>query len=183
MIRYHDQVRDHLVDPTEVHPHPENANNGDIDAIVESITINGCYRPVYASRATGNIIAGNNLYAALMSMGATSIPVMWVDIDQDTERRVLLADNKIARRAVIDEALEADLLSTIKDTGTGFLGTGYDDRDYDLLLATLDDRNNEPLVLDNAEPEAGQEDLINIVTCPQCDYTWTRGKHGQAHLP
>jgi hypothetical protein len=51
MIRFHEGVQDLMVSAEAIQPDPRNPNNGDIDAIIESITVNGVYRPVYAAKS------------------------------------------------------------------------------------------------------------------------------------
>ena len=65
-----------MVPIDKVHQHPENDNNGDVDEIVNSMLVTGVYRPIYASRATGNIVAGNHTYLAMLDLGAKFVPVV-----------------------------------------------------------------------------------------------------------
>jgi len=59
-----------LVDIETVKQADRNPNQGDVDAIAESIVLNGYAVPVIARRDTREIIAGNHRYAALLSLGA-----------------------------------------------------------------------------------------------------------------
>ena len=88
-----------------VKQHPKNDNNGDVDEIVASMQRTGVYRPIYVSRATGHIVAGNHTYVALLDLGAKAVPVVWLDLDETQELLILAADNKIARNARPDPAL------------------------------------------------------------------------------
>ena len=56
-IRFHPDLKALLVPVDEVQPHPNNWNNGDTEAIAESIEVNGMYRPLYAQRSTRYIVA------------------------------------------------------------------------------------------------------------------------------
>lgn len=161
MIRYHEAVRPLLTDATLIRPDPSNPNSGDVEAIMESIRVNGVYRPVYASSATGQIVAGHNLYAALLGMGAEAVPVLWLDGDAVTARRILLGDNQIARLARMDEALLLDALRELAGTDIGFAATGYTDDDVS-RLAGLDT----PFRLGPSRPDP------TVHTCPACEHTW-----------
>jgi len=116
-----------LTDATKVVPHPDNPNNGETEKIVESMVLDGVYRPIYASRATGHIVAGHHVYEAMLSEGLDRVPVLWLDIDAEEELRILAKDNMIARLAWMDPALEMELVKKIANTEQGLPGTGYDD--------------------------------------------------------
>lgn len=132
LARYHDDLADHLVDIDSVSNHPRNPNNGDVDAIAESIEVNGMYRPVFVQRSSNHIIAGNHTWAACKQLGATQIPVVWLDIDDHTALRIMLADNRTAALAVPDNALLLELLDDLAENDS-MLGTGYRDYDREVL--------------------------------------------------
>jgi len=136
----HDTLQPLLVDIRRIHPHPENPKTGDTDAIIESIETNGVYRPVYINRQ-GTILAGNHTYAALLELGADQIPVITLDVDHATARRIMLADNRIADLGRYDDALLLDLLDKIAANDT-IIGTGYTSDDVELLrLAQIRDEH------------------------------------------
>ena len=126
MIRYLIDTEGCMVRADSIQQHPENYNNGDIDGIIESIETNGVYRKLLVSTRTRDILGGNNLYAALIEMNADYVPVEWVDADADTEYRILLVDNEMARRGRYDEALLWNVLRKVYDREKNLLGTGHD---------------------------------------------------------
>jgi len=160
-----------MVPIDKVHQHPENDNNGDVDEIVNSMLVTGVYRPIYASRATGNIVAGNHTYLAMLDLGAKFVPVVWLDLDQHQGRRVLVADNKIARNARPDPALTADLLHRLMevDREIALVGTGFTIEEAEALLAP-------PAPLDFSGLRRGRETLEHSIECPECGHRWTRGE-------
>lgn len=101
--------------------HPRNPRIGNTKAIDESIGANGWYGAVTVQRSTGYILAGNHRYDAAVNRGASEIPVVWVDVDDETALRILLADNKIADLGEYDEETLTDVLASL-DT---LEGTGY----------------------------------------------------------
>ena len=137
LVRYHDELLDLLAPADHVVPHPDNPNNGDIEAVAESIEVNGMYRPIYAQRSTSRILAGHTAYAACLSLGATEVPIIWLDVDDTTAVKILLTDNKTALLAKLDPALELNLLRDLDDT-SDLLGTGYTTADIDALTKTTD---------------------------------------------
>lgn len=168
MIRVHPDLEDCMTSIESVTPHPENANNGDVDEIVASMRIVGCYRPVYASALTGRIVGGHHVFEALLSEGHTRVPVKWVDCrTEEEELRVLAADNGIARRARMDPGLELELLLKLEATEFGLVGTGSDEYDIRRLRDDLEDPYT-PTGM-GIPPE---ENPVVQTTCPQCGHTW-----------
>jgi hypothetical protein len=125
-VAYHPSLAPLLDDITLLSPHPANPNSGDEQAIAISIEISGMYRPVMAQRSTGRILAGNTTYSACLSLGALKIPVVWLDVDDESALRILLGDNQLARLAVIDHGLLSPLLDALMATDLALIGTGYD---------------------------------------------------------
>lgn len=135
VIRFHSTAAALLDDADKVRPYADNPRNGDVDAIAASILEVGCYRPVYAWAKTGEILAGNHTYAALLSLGAQQVPIAWVEADTMTEaRKIVLGDNRHADRGRYDEAL---LLAELRALDGDLEGTGYDEMDVDNIAALL----------------------------------------------
>lgn len=135
MIRFPAAVRELMAPADLVRPHPKNANNGDVEEIVKSLHINGCYRPIYYSTATGYIIGGHHLYEALLSEGFTQIPLLpYENLTPVEELRILAVDNYIARKARMDPGLELEMLKELRETEMGLEGSGVDEEFYRDLL-------------------------------------------------
>lgn len=129
-------------------PHPENARVGDVGAISMSLEALGQYRPLVVNRRTNHVLAGNHTLQALQHLGHKTAAVTWVDVDEATERRILLADNRTAELATYDEKALLDLLLTVDDLA----GTGYSPED----LEALDEMLSKPLSFDD-KPEASAD--------------------------
>lgn len=153
-VRFHESVMHLLVDIDGVRQHPRNPNNGDVEAIEESILTNGFYNPVIAQESTGHILAGNHRYAALLALGSKVIPVVWVDVSDEDALRIVIADNRTAELAVRDEHSVSDLLHMLEETEGGLLGTAYDDA---ALIAL--DRKLQALDHMTLDPEMPEPDL------------------------
>ncbi len=123
--------------------HPQNPNKGDVDTIDESIEVNGWYGAVTAQKSTGYIIAGNHRYRTAKKRGATEVPVIWKDVDDETALRILLVDNQSARRAEMDE----EKLTLILEGLTSLSGTGYDEVLHPLEEQIEAERDEEPLAI------------------------------------
>jgi hypothetical protein len=113
--------------------HPENPRQGDVGGIFTSIEANGFYGALVVQESTGRILAGNHRYRAAAEDGAETIPVIYVDCDDATARKIMLADNRLADLATNDTALLTELLQNVAAEGT-LEGTGYDGDDLDDLL-------------------------------------------------
>jgi ParB-like chromosome segregation protein Spo0J len=107
-----------------------------VGAIYQSIEANGFYGAIVAQRSTGYILAGNHRYKAAVEAGAKSVPVIWVDVDDETAVRVLLADNRTNDVASYDNAVLAEILTELA-AGPGLEGTGYDGDDLDQIIGDL----------------------------------------------
>jgi hypothetical protein len=132
IAQYHDDLAQLLQPIDDVTPHPRNYNNGDVEAIGESIEVNGMYRPLYVQRSSGYIIAGNHTWQACKELGASEIPVVYLDVDDNTALRIMLADNKVASLAQPDNALLLELLDNLA-ADDSLLGTGYKEYDREVL--------------------------------------------------
>jgi hypothetical protein len=158
-----------LVDIGAVRPHPRNARNGDIDAIAESLRVNGQYRPIVIARE-GTILAGNHTYMAAMEIGWDVIAAVRLDLDPESPEahRIMLADNRTADLGNYDRGLLVDLLQNLDD-GPGLVGTGYDGDDLTRLLAQINDEG--PIEVDDG-PDPG----VGGFVCPQCGFEAGRGR-------
>jgi ParB-like chromosome segregation protein Spo0J len=129
-----------------VHPHPRNVRQGDIGAIIESLTKHGQYRPIVVHKATGDILAGNHTYAAATALGWKDIAVTMVDCDEEQALRILLTDNRANDLASYDDNALADLLKELMTTEEQLAGTMFDPADLDDLLGLLEPPNLDDLI-------------------------------------
>lgn len=110
-----------LVDVDQLEVHPDNARVGDLGLIGTSIESNGFYGAVIAQRSSGRVLAGNHRLQAAREQGARVVPVLWVDVDDDHARRIMLVDNRANDVAGYDNSQLAEVLAMVEDfTGTGF---------------------------------------------------------------
>lgn len=165
-----------LVDVETLEPHPRNPRQGDVGAIATSILHNGFYGVCVVQQSTRYVLVGNHRREAVRALDAelvahdagqhaepvalcaacqgkwtepiAKVPVLWVDVDEATATRILLADNRTNDLAHYDEFALADLLTDIvQGDPLGLIGTGYENDDVDSLIATI----NPPDLSDVAE--------------------------------
>lgn len=132
-----------LVDVDQLTPHPANPRRGDVDAIAGSIHANGFFGALIAQRTTRYVLVGEHRLRAARLEGATVLPVLWVDVDDEHALRILLADDRTSDLATNDDQVLAEVLSLLADSQGGTAGTGYDDQTVaDILAAAANPTGN-----------------------------------------
>ena len=116
---------------------PGNARRGDINVLVESLKVNGQYRPIVVQKTTNYVLAGNHLLRAARVLGWEEINAVVVDVDEQAALKIVLADNRTADLGDYNETLLNDLLTMLDD----FDGTGYSEADIAELESAI---NPEP---------------------------------------
>lgn len=113
----------------------KNPRSGDVDTIVESLRINGQYRPVVVNKRTNEVLAGNHTLKAARQLGWTEIAATYVDVDEEQAARIVLVDNRSNDLATYDERALAALLSDL----SALEGSGFDDAAQQELLDRVTD--------------------------------------------
>lgn len=169
-VFFHEQSRSLLVPIDQVSPYENNANNGDVDIVRDSIETNGFYGAVIAQKDTGVLIAGHTRYEALLSLGATQIPVIWVQTSNVQAARMRLVDNRSTRMGKDDPALLLEELQEILEADKDMLlaGTGYLETDLEEIRRLLD----EPLDFD--DEDFAKQRSHHVCVCPQCGWSSDR---------
>lgn len=136
----------------DLKPHPNNPRRSDVDALAESLQVNGQYRPIVTT-ADGTILAGNHTYQAAQQIGMEHLSCVVLDVDPDGEaaKRIMLADNRLANLGGYDDGALAELLAEL-DSSAGLGGTGYDEDDLADLLAELEEVAPTAPYVSDAEP-------------------------------
>ena len=157
-----------MVDVTDLKPNPRNPNqHGDIQValLAKNIRALGWRHPIIVSNRSGLIVAGHARLAAANMLGCSTVPVDHQDFDTDAdEMAYLIADNRIAELAEIDNAMIKDLLQEL-DTGeidtdlTGFTADALES------LTLQEHQDDNPVDLD--PPEDGS---IRPAKCPKCGF-------------
>lgn len=161
MIRYHaDAMR--LMKPLDsITPHYRNPITEDIDAVNALIDRVGVYAPILVSRRTGQVLAGEGLYEALLSRGEEYGPILFTDDETDEEELVILvAEYAITTEAWNDPGLEIPILKELAASEWGLTGTGYDDSILERRAQELEDAL-----------EQGFGEGPPTITCPSCHVT------------
>ena len=142
-----------MVKVDELLPHPKNPRTGNVGAIQESIEANGWYGTIVAQQSTRYVLAGNHRLLAAQQVGIEQVPVYWVDVDDDTASRILLADNRVNDLASYNDEALKELLTEMAEKNN-IDGTGWYVDDIEVLLGEIEDNwrpdaDTEPLNLES----------------------------------
>jgi ParB-like chromosome segregation protein Spo0J len=159
------QVRSEVVSIDSLKPYPLNPRRGNLKAIQESLKINGQYRPIVVQQDTSFILAGNHTWQAAKSLGWTEIAVSFVECDDKTAKKILLADNRTSDLGLFNDELVLELLEELESwEGTGYNLDDFDKMDglYEAPLPNLKEEKDEdkPTVAPPASSES--EHLVRI---------------------
>ena len=146
-----------MVPLDQVKPHPRNANQADLGAIIESVGENGFYGSLIVQSSTGYVLAGNHRLQAAKHAGMQEVPVQYIDVDDQTALRIMVADNRTTRLGTDNEVVLAGILKELAEQDM-LRGSGFDGDDLDDLLRTIDS--------DGEDHAYGREK----VECPECGH-------------
>ncbi|WP_245645385.1 ParB/RepB/Spo0J family partition protein [Pseudonocardia acaciae] len=121
-----------------------NPRQGWLPALLDSLRVNGQYKPIVVNRGTHTgrryeVLAGNHTLIAARDLAWDDIAVCWVDVDDDQAARIVVADNRVGDLGNYDNRLLAELLGDLPD----LTGTGYDESTLEELVAALGDEDGD----------------------------------------
>lgn len=124
---------DELVEVSALKPNPGNPNqhsDGQIELLAKIIKSTGWRAPITVSKRSGLITKGHGRRMAAMRAGLKYAPVEYQDYASEEEEHAdLLADNRIAELANMDEDKLTAMLKEMQDMAADFDMdlTGYDE--------------------------------------------------------
>ena len=164
-------AHDKIVDVAALVPNPKSPNthpDDQIQLLGRIIRETGWRAPITVSKRSGFIVKGHGRLAAALLEGFKEVPVDYQHYDSEAQEYAdLVADNRIAELAEIDQKMLADIFADI-DTGEIPLElTGFTEKEVEDLLKALGDAV--PLELDDdSEQQEGQ--AVVTCHCPKCGY-------------
>ncbi|MFB7649490.1 ParB/RepB/Spo0J family partition protein [Streptomyces sp. NPDC056084] len=150
--------------------YPGNPRRGDVEAIRASIRRYGQYRSLVV-RDTGDalvVLAGNHTSDALRAEGHTTARCEVLTCDDDTARRINLADNKLAELGYYDED---DLAAMLAALDGDLDGTGWSQQEVARLLT-----DELPAGFPAFDESIAEALNPTTHTCPQCGHTFTNAE-------
>lgn len=124
---------------SDLSTHHKNPRHGDIGLIAESLETHGQFRPILVNIGTKTkrpyeIAAGNHTYLAARQLGWDQILASFIDVDEKTLTKIVLADNKTADAGTYDDKVLAELFATLDS----FSGTGYNEMEINDIMAEVE---------------------------------------------
>lgn len=165
---------DELVACEATIPNPLNPNQHDQDQVrllAAIIKANGWRQPITISKRSGFIVKGHGRRLAALNMGATQIPVEYQEYASEAEEYAdLIADNRLAELAQVDDKMLLDLARLVEDELPIEL-TGFTTDDLEALALALNGTT--------APEEANIDDIppAQAVTISLPGDIWQLGPH------
>ena len=126
----------------DLRPDPANQrriSDAELEALTRSIQAFGLVAPILARREDRRVIGGHQRLLAARRLGLETIPVIFVDVDEDQARLLNLALNRIG--GTWDEELLARLLADLgKNADVDLSLSGFTEEETHRLLRRLDVR-------------------------------------------
>lgn len=168
-------AHDAIVSVAELIPNPKNPNthpDTQIQMLGRIIRATGWRQPITVSKRSGFIVKGHGRLAAALLEELGEVPVDFQNYTNEAEEYAdLVADNRLAELAELDNKMLADIFADI-DTGEIPLElTGYTEDEYGSLVAAL----SEAIHNDLNEPDEIPEPPAIPVT--QKGDLWILGRH------
>ena len=156
-------AHDAIVAIEKLIPNPKNPNthpDAQIQALGRIIRQTSRRAPITVSKRSGFIVKGHGRLAAAKLEGLTEVPVDYQNYTNEAEEYAdLVADNRIAELAEIDNKLLADIFADI-DTGEIPMElTGYTDKEVESLVTGLAEALHNDLTEPDEIPELLDPDL------------------------
>ena len=170
-------AHDAIVDVVALVPNPKNPNthpDSQIQMLGRIIRQTGWRQPIAVSTRSGFIVKGHGrLYAALLE-GFKEVPVDYQSYATEAEEYAdLIADNRIAELAEIDQKMLADIFSEIDLDEIPAELTGYTADEVEDIVATLSEALHKELDSPDEVPDVPEpEDTIT-----QKGDLWILGRH------
>lgn len=165
-----EQLRAKLIPISKLKPHPRNYRNHpaeQVEQIKESIRRSGLFRNVVIAK-DGTILAGHGVVEACRGLGMKNLMAVTLPIESESKAAlaVLAGDNELSRMGTVDDRLLSQILTEVRESEIGLLGTGYSDAALESLIGRL---GNQPPT-DFPEVSEG----VNVeFQCPKCSYRWS----------
>ena len=170
-------AHDKVVPTAELVPNPRNPNThskAQVEMIAKVIQHRGWRAPITVSTRSGFVVCGHGRLEAAMLMGAEGVPVDYQDFESEADEWAhMIADNKIAELAEIDNDILKDVLLEL-DTGAIDMDvTGFNANELEELMTQfhLDD---EPV---DAEPQIDRAGELQEKWGTATGQVWELGDH------
>ena len=170
-------AHDAIVDVAKLVPNPKNPNkhpDEQIQLLGRIIRQTGWRQPITVSTRSGFIVKGHGRLSSALLEGLKEVPVDYQNYASEAEEYAdLVADNRIAELAEIDNRMLADIFADI-DTGEIPMElTGFTEKEVEDLITGLSEALHTDLTEPDEIPEAPEAE--KVVT--KKGDVWVLGRH------
>lgn len=154
---------------------------GEKRALRNSLQKFGMVYPLVVNKRNNVIVGGHQRYAELKELGVETVPVVWVDMDEEQERRANIQLNSIEADWDLEKLQEVVYPWTtdeVEDVGftrveaSALLAGIYmnPDKKAQMLAELRAERQAAKEEQEQQQEEQGQDDYVPTLTCPKCGY-------------
>jgi hypothetical protein len=161
------------INPTTYNPRIDlQPGDPEYEKLRRSIEEFGYVEPIVWNERTGNIVGGHQRFKILQARGDTEMAVSVVDLDEQQERLLNLALNKVSGRW--DEKALARLLEELQAAGAELELSGFDDGEIEKLIADFAELPADQLGdFQNRELDVSDFDESRFnCKCPRCGFVF-----------
>ena len=150
-----------LINPAPWNPRKDlKPSDPEYQNLKRSLAEFSCVEPLVWNERSGNLVGGHQrLKVMVKEFGAKTIQVSVVNLDDDAEKRLNLALNKVG--GDWDQGRLAELLTDLRSAEADLSATGFDDAEIERLIAAGDAAGQGQ----GSEPQLGAFEYRIIVTC------------------
>jgi hypothetical protein len=142
-----------------IHPHEQElALRGILDEV-------GWVQRVIVNKRTGHVVDGHLRVATAISKGETAVPVLYVDLSEYEEKKVLLTIDPVGAMATMDADKFKELLAEVEFAS--------EDARLSIIHAGNESGAISPEFAPVGADEQGRLDEKKPVTCPKCGHEFT----------
>lgn len=139
---------------------PRTISDHDLDALRRSLKFFGTVEPIVVNRRSGHIVGGHQRVRAAEAEGIASLPVVYVDLDDPSEKQLNLALNRISGEFDVEKL--AELLKDLEAQGADLDLTGFTTVEIDDLLRGGEDLPADGLTDPDLIPEPPDEPKTQV---------------------
>ncbi len=170
---------DKIVEIGEVKPNPRNPNThpqDQIEMLAKIIQAQGWRAPVTVSTLSGLVVRGHGRLMAAIDAGLSHVPVDYQHYDsEEAETADLIADNRIAELAEIDNKMLAELFGSFDAESIDVSLTGYTADDVADITAAL----KESVMADIDEVKSKSETAMHKLRFDSTEIPMTESEYEQ----
>ncbi|MCP3994914.1 MAG: ParB N-terminal domain-containing protein, partial [bacterium] len=114
---------------------PRTISDHDLAALGRSLKFFGTVEPIVVNRRSGHIVGGHQRVKAAQAEGMEELPVVYVELDDPSEKQLNLALNRVSGE--FDLGRLGELLAELEQGGADLELTGFSDTEIQELLSAM----------------------------------------------